>query len=160
LHESRRLESWRALVRRTHPATQRAFLPILVKLHPRAGRRDWEPLFANYVLVRIEVPSQEWLAVRACPGVVYFLGHHGEPSPLPDDFVPRLRTRLESINRTGGVPAFSRGQRVTIVSGVFSQYDAIFDRRLSPTGRSRVLLNLLHRLVPLDLPEDYLRTAS
>jgi transcription antitermination factor NusG len=136
------------------------YLPILIKPRPRAGRRDWEPFFAGYIFASLQIPSQQWLAIRASPGVAYFLGNDGQPTALPDDFIPAMRGRLESINRTGGLPSFRHGQRVTIVEGTFNYYDAIFDRRLSPAGRVRVLLKLLNRLVPLELPEHYLRAAG
>jgi transcriptional antiterminator RfaH len=136
------------------------YLPILVKPRPRAGRRNWEPLFASYLFAKIQVPSPEWLSARASPGIAYFLGHAGRPSPLPSGFIPDMQVRLECINRTGGLPTFTHGQRVTIVEGAFAQYDAIFDRRLSPAGRARVLLTVLRRLVRLDLPQDWLRAAG
>jgi transcription antitermination factor NusG len=137
-----------------------AYVPVLRKQRPRAGRRDWEPLFAGYLFARFQVPSQGWLAARAAPGVAYFLGREGQPSGLPEDFVPAMRARLERINLAGGLPSFRSGQRVSIVQGSFQYYDAIFDRRLSPAGRSRVLVSVLTRLVPLELPEEYLRVAG
>jgi transcriptional antiterminator RfaH len=137
-----------------------AYLPILLKQRPRAGRRDWEPLFAGYVFAKVRVPSDQWLAVRASPGVAYFLGNGGQPSALPEDFVPAMQARLDRINRTGGLPSFRPGQRVTIIESSFRHYDAIFDRRLSPAGRSRVLVTVLHRLIPIELPETYLRAAG
>ena len=136
------------------------YLPILLKRRPRAGRRHWEPLFASYLFARMRVPSQEWLAVRASPGVAYFLGHDGEPTALPDDFIAAIQARLGYLNGAGGLPVFNRGQRVSVVEGSFKYYDAIFDRRLSSAGRSRVLLNILNRLVPVELPEDYLRATG
>jgi len=45
-----------------------------------------------------------------------------------------------------------RGDTVTIQSGPFGQYNAIFDTRISGTDRVRILLKLLaDRLVPIEL---------
>jgi hypothetical protein len=35
--------------------------------------------------------------------------------------------------------------------------EAIFDKTLSPAGRTRVLVQMLSRTVCVDLPEDYLK---
>lgn len=136
------------------------YVPMLMKQRVRSGRRDWEPLFASYVFARMEVPSQQWLFVRASPGIAYFLGYGGQPSALPEDLLPHIRSRLERLNEGGGLPAFRNGDRVTIVDGSFKYYDAIFDRRMSPTGRSRVLLMVLNRLIPLEVPEHQLHAAG
>jgi transcription antitermination factor NusG len=136
------------------------YLPIVIKQRSRAGRREWEPLFASYVFARLDVSSNHWLAARACTGVAYFLGHRGQPSALPDDLVPTIRARLESINRIGGLPSFRHGQRVTIIESSFRHYEAMFDRRLSPAGRSRVLVSVLNRIIPIELPETYLRASN
>lgn len=136
-----------------------AYLPILRKSRPRAGRRDWEPLFPGYLFARLDVPSEQWLAARSAPDVAYFLGQDGRPTPLSDGFVPTLMARLELANRKGGPPRFQPGQPVVITHGPFHSMDAIFDRSLSASGRSRVLVQLLHRQVPVDLFDEYLRDA-
>ena len=138
----------------------RAYLPLLRKRKPRAGRRDWEPLFPGYVFASLEIPSDTWLTVRSAPDVAYFLGQPDHPTALPDGFVPALIARLDTGNRTDRPAQFRPGQRVVIAEGPFQWVEAVFDRRLSPTGRSRVLLQLLHRLVPLELPEGHLRNAG
>jgi hypothetical protein len=38
--------------------------------------------------------------------------------------------------------------------------DAVFDRSLSPNGRSRVLVRLLQRLVPVELLEEHLKKTG
>jgi hypothetical protein len=43
---------------------------------------------------------------------------------------------------------------VTITDGPFRWLDAVFDRHLSAVGRVRVLLNFVHRLVPVVIDED------
>ena len=135
------------------------YLPILRKKKPRAGRRDQEPLFPGYLFASFDSTSERWLAARSAPNVAYFLGQQGQPSPLPDDFVPDLKAHMELTHQDGGLARFSAGQRVIITHGPFEYMEAVFDRRLSASGRSRVLLQILHRLVPLDLPTEHLKSA-
>jgi transcriptional antiterminator RfaH len=135
------------------------YLPILRKDKPRAGRRGWEPLFPGYLFASFDPTSNRWRAARSAPNVAYFLGQEGHPSPLPDDFIPALKAHTERTNGGRGLSCFSAGQRVIITHGPFEYMEAVFDRRLSASGRSRVLLQLLHRLVPLDLPTEHLKSA-
>lgn len=135
------------------------YLPMLLRAKVRTGRRDWEPLFPCYLFARFEVPSCTWLAVRSAPYVAYFLGQAGLPLSLPEGFVEGLRIRVEQANREGGPTRFQSGEQVVITQGPFQYLSAVFDRRLSPSGRSRVLVQILRRLVPVELPEEYLRRA-
>jgi transcription antitermination factor NusG len=135
------------------------YLPILRKSKPRPGRRDWEPFFPCYLFASLEVPSDTWLAARCAPYVAYFLGHQGQPTALPEGLMPALTARVELANGHGGLPGFKRGERVIITHGPFRSLDAIFDRSLSADGRSRVLVQTLHRLVPVQLREEHLKAG-
>ena len=137
----------------------KVYLPILRRRRARPGRRDWEPLFPCYIFASLEVPSDQWLQARCAPDVAYFLGDRGRPSALPDGLIGALMARVDLIHQTGGLPRFRPGERVTITRGPFECLEAIFDRSLSPGGRSRVLVQLLHRLVPVELSEEHLKTA-
>jgi hypothetical protein len=53
-----------------------------------------------------------------------------------------------------------RGDRVIILAEPFRSMEAIFDRRLSAEGRVLVLLELVHRVVSLNLDESALRRMS
>ncbi|MBI4492096.1 MAG: hypothetical protein HY690_04820 [Chloroflexi bacterium] len=136
------------------------YLPLLHKQKPRAGRRDAEPLFPCYLFANLEVPSDQWLAARCAPDVAYFLGERGEPTPLPEDFVAALRARLALANRHGRISSFQPGDRVVITSGPFQYLEGVFNRSLSPNGRSQVLVQLLRRLIPVELPEEHLKKAG
>jgi transcriptional antiterminator RfaH len=132
------------------------YLPLLRKPNPRAGQRSWEVLFPNYLFASLTIPSEEWLAARSAPDVDYFLGHQGHPVALPDDFVPALRARLERTNQAGGAVRLQPGARVRITAGPFRYLEAIFERQLSPKGRAEVLVQVLQRMVRVQLPEHHL----
>lgn len=132
------------------------YLPILHKRRLRTGRRDWEPLFPGYLFASLEVPSHEWLVARSSPGVAYFLGQQGRPSPLPDGLVQDMVSRVEIANQETRVAAWQPGKRVVITQGPLKDLEAVFDRSLSAAGRVRVLVQVLSQLVPVELPDDYL----
>jgi transcriptional antiterminator RfaH len=130
------------------------YLPWLPKQKRRLGRRDSEPLFPGYLFAHLRVPSDEWIAARSAPDVVYFLGYGGQPTPVTEEFVSALQSRLEKLGHEGGFPRFTHGERVIIDRETFQYVEAIFDRFMTATGRVRMLVQFLNRHVAIDLPED------
>jgi transcriptional antiterminator RfaH len=118
-----------------------------------------ELLFPGYMFARLAVATPEWVVARSAPGVAYFLGSAGSPAPLPDGLVDEIRARVADRQRLGWRPAFATGDRVVIDKGPFVGLEAVFDRVLSPRGRVRVFLEIVSRLVPLDLDVEYLIRA-
>ena len=79
----------------------------------------------------------------------------GPPAQLPDSVVQLLRRREATPARP-----LERGEKVVVMAEPFRSLEAVFDRRLNAAGRVRVLLELVHRVVPLDLNEAQLRRAG
>jgi transcriptional antiterminator RfaH len=140
--------------------TAEVYLPTIRRRTPRAGRRDWEPFFPGYLFAELEVPSQQWLAVRSAPDVLHFVGNASHPTPLPPEFIGELKARVARLNGEGGLPRFQAGDRVRITDGPFRYMEALFDGSLSPSGRARVLLQILSRLVPVEMPGEYLEKIA
>lgn len=168
-------EGRRWYVVRTHPQREaqvetllalrgvETYLPrLLGRRKDRQGQRLLEPLFPGYLFARLAVPSQEWLASRSAPGVKYFLGTRAqaEPQPVPDALVAEVRARAEERLRRGWLPDLKAGDRVVIDSGPFAGLEAAFDKLLTPKGRSRVFIQMLSRLVPVEIEVDLLRRAG
>jgi transcription elongation factor/antiterminator RfaH len=138
------------------------YLPrILSRKKDRLGQRLYEPLFPGYAFARLALDSQSWLQARSAPGVSYFLGtrSQGKPVPVPDDLVQEIRDKAEAHLLRGWQPGIKSGDRVVICGGPFAGLEAVFDGVLSPSGRSRVLVQMLTRLVPVELEVDSLRRA-
>jgi transcriptional antiterminator RfaH len=133
------------------------FLPrIQTRRDRRPSHESIEPLFAGYLFARLDVASSKWLAARSAPGVAYFLGCEGVPSPLPDDLVEGIRARVEARERQPRQPQFNRGDRLTITDGPLYGLEVIFESRLSASGRVRAFLQVLNRLIPLDINANLL----
>ena len=118
----------------------------------RNGKR-MDPLFPGYLFCRVEIPSVQWVEIRSLPGIAYVLNAQGSPLPVPEDLVESVRARVELENSGRASARFKPGDRVRILRGPFQGLEAAFDRRLSPSGRSRVFITLLRRLVPMEIHE-------
>lgn len=135
------------------------YLPFLRNRRHCSGRNGSELMFPCYLFAKLEIPSEKWMIARSAPGISYFLGSHNECSALSDEFMTELIARVESANSCSAGTRFCLGERVVIAYGPFEYLEALFDRRLSPSGRSRVLVEILGRLVPITLPEEYLLSS-
>ena len=139
------------------------YLPIFA---PHRNRpRDLEPLFPGYLFVRfdVDVPG-DWLGVRSAYGISYFLGNQGAgdrmlPATLPDDLIDEIRRRVASQQGAIEGEVYRPGERVIIVGGAFDGLEAVFDCR-SGTARSRVLVELVGRLVPVSVESERLSRVA
>ena len=120
---------------------------------PAAGRM--QPLFPGYLFARFDGESDDSVLVKRSPGVAYVLGYGGIPVAMPEELVSGISRRLED----SFIPPelqFSPGDGVYVTEGPLKDVEAIFDRRLSPSGRSRVLIRIVSRYVPLEIDESKL----
>jgi transcription antitermination factor NusG len=125
-------------------------------LDSRDGRRPG-PLFPGYLFAYVAAASDDVLRIRSAPGIAYMLPRHSQPTYLPETIVESIRQRLSDA--CVGQPDLRPGDRVTVVSGPFQWLDAIFDRRLSATGRVRILLELAHSTLRLSIDQSALKRA-
>ena len=138
-----------------------AYLPVAPPSR-RASRRPTpsEALFPGYLFVRLELESDAWLSVRSAPGIAYFLGDGGRPAVLPDELIEGIRLRTDRHRDARWRPPYQAGDAVVIQHGPFAGVEAVFDSCLTGRGRVRVLLELVQRLVPVDLDASHLALAS
>ena len=135
------------------------YFPMITSKRRRGAAGKLEPLFPGYLFVWLDPRTPEWVMSRSAPGVAYFLGSEGIPTPLPDGLVEEIRRRVDQ-NEYYRQPRFRSGDRVKIIGGPFDGLEAIFDGTLSPTGRSRVLVSIVSRLVPVQLDAEQLQRVT
>ncbi|MHB0870753.1 MAG: transcription termination/antitermination protein NusG [Chloroflexota bacterium] len=129
------------------------FLPLV---RSRRYRSRTEPLFPGYLFCRMEIPSVQWVETRSLPGIAYALGANGTPVPVPAEVVDAVRERAALEDSLCVGSRFATGQRVRIAEGPFQGLEAVFDRRLSASGRSRVFVQFLRQLVPVEIHDEQL----
>jgi transcriptional antiterminator RfaH len=118
-------------------------------VNPRA--RKIVPYFPGYMFVRVAIDEVGLSIFQWMPHALGLICFDDAPASIQDDMVEAIARRVESINAAGGelYLDLQRGDAVTITSGPFAGYEAIFDGRLSGGERVRVLLTMLNeRRVP------------
>jgi transcriptional antiterminator RfaH len=118
-----------------------------------------EPLFPGYLFGRLDPSAGELRLARYTPGILHVLGYGEEAWPVPDSLIVSLQARLAARNGSLIGPDYKPGERVLITRGPFQDVEAIFDCRLSASGRVRVLINLVTRLCRAEVHVNDLRRA-
>lgn len=112
-------------------------------VNPRARKRM--PYFPGYLFVSANLNAIGSTTLRWMPGAIGLVDFGGEPASIPDELLQRIRHIVDRLNSIGKdrISKFKHGDRVTIQSGPFAGYHAIFDSRLPGYERVRVLMQML-----------------
>jgi transcriptional antiterminator NusG len=111
-------------------------------------------VFPGYVLVEMSMNDDAWYVVRNTPGVTGFVGTATKPTPLPDDEVKKI------LKKSGQEPpkvkvSFTKGERVKVVDGPFTDFIGVVDDINAEKGKVRVLVSFFGRETPVEL--DFLQ---
>jgi len=122
-----------------------AYYPrIKVKpVNPRAQKR--KPYFPGYLFIKADLNVLGSSTLKWMPGALGLVDFGSVPASVPDELLQVIKEKVEHINTLDENQAerFRSGEVVTIHSGPFTGYQAIFDSRLPGQERVRVLLQLL-----------------
>ena len=132
-----------------------------VRVHRQHGKASaCEPFFPGYFFGHLDPQQTEIHLAKYTPGILYVVGYGDEPSPVPDELITSIQRRLARVRGQGPLVDFRPGDRVVITSGPLQGLDAIFDCSLSPTGRVRVLIQILQRVCRAEVRASQLRRAG
>jgi transcription antitermination factor NusG len=126
-------------------------------INPRS--RKVVPYFPGYMFVRVALEQVGRSTFQWMPNAHGLICFDDTPADVPDALVNTIRSRVEAITAAGGELFYrlKQGDIVTVKSGPFAGYNAIFDARISGGDRVRVLMALLSdRHVAVELSEALL----
>jgi transcription elongation factor/antiterminator RfaH len=137
------------------------YLPLIHKYSKHRRRKEPSPFFPCYLFARVDPTSPDYLSLRWTPGLRSIVRFGGKVAQVPDEVITRIKERLARLEQTGYPESsrFKRGERVRIEAGPLEGLEAIFDRTISPTGRVRILLDILGRLTACEIKLDWLEKA-
>ncbi len=113
-------------------------------------------VFPGYVLVELVMGDDAWYVVRNTPGVTGFVGSGNKPTPLEDDEVKAILKQMK-VEAPKLKVSFSKGERVKVVDGPFTDFIGIVDEINVEKGKVRVLVSFFGRETPVEL--DFLQVA-
>lgn len=134
-------------------------IPTQDKIKITKGKKTTvkEKLFPGYMLVRMIVTDDSWLAVRTTQGVTGFVGTADQPTPLPENEVKAI-TAFGEQAAPKFQAAFTLGEAVRIIEGPFTELLGTVSAIDDEKGKVTVLVSIFGRETPVEL--DFLQVAK
>lgn len=160
-HEVRVAETLRQRIE-TMNLTDKVFellVPTQDRVVIRSGKKHTikEKIFPGYLLVRMILDDDAWLAVRTTPGITGFVGAGVEPTPLSNEEVSNIE-KFVSAPAARYKVRFSVSEAVRITDGPFSNFLGTISEMDEEKGKVKVLVSIFGRETPVEL--DFLQIAK
>ena len=157
-HEVRVMETLRQRVE-TMNLTDKVFellVPTQDRVIIRGGKKATikEKIFPGYLLVKMLIDDQGWLAIRTTPGITGFVGSSGKPIALSAAEVANIQ-KFISAPAPRYKTKFSVGEAVKISDGPFADFLGTIHEMDEAKGKVKVLVSIFGRETPVEL--DFLQ---
>lgn len=116
-----------------------------------------EKIFPGYILVRMILDDDSWLAVRTTQGVTAFVGAGNKPTPISNREVEAIR-KFMAMEAPKYKARFSVSEAVKIVDGPFADFLGSIESIDEEKGKVKVLVSIFGRETPVEL--DFLQIAK
>ena len=125
----------------------------------RHGKKEEikEKIFPGYMLVRMDLNDESWLAARTTPGVTAFVGVGNKPTPISEKEVDAI-LRFSQISAPKFKTKYSKGEAVKIIDGPFADFLGTVDSIDEDKGKVKVLVSIFGRETPVEL--DFLQVSK
>ena len=116
-----------------------------------------EKIFPGYILVKMVLADDSWLAVRTTQGVTAFVGAGNKPTPISEKEVEAIRKFMD-MEAPRYKAAFVVSEAVKIVDGPFADFLGSIESIDDEKGKVKVLVSIFGRETPVEL--DFLQIAK
>lgn len=116
-----------------------------------------EKIFPGYILVKMVLNDESWLAVRTTQGVTAFVGAGNKPTPISEKEVDTI---LKFMNLAAPTykASYSVSEAVKIIDGPFADFLGTIDSIDETKGKLKVLVSIFGRETPVEL--DFLQVSK
>lgn len=128
-----------------------------IKIHRGKKETVKEKLFPGYMLVRMILDDDSWLAVRTTQGITGFVGTGNKPTPLPENEVFTIM-KFMHMAAPKYKATFSVGEAVKIIEGPFADFLGSVESIDEARGKVKILVSIFGRETPVEL--DFLQVAK
>lgn len=134
-------------------------IPTQNKIQIKKGQKFSikEKLFPGYMLVKLILTDDSWLAVRTTQGVTGFVGIGNQPTPLPQAEVDNIM-KFMAMEAPKYKSIFSIGEAVKIIEGPFTDFLGSVESTDEAKGKVKVLVSIFGRETPVEL--DFLQVQK
>ncbi|MCL5784474.1 MAG: transcription termination/antitermination protein NusG [Patescibacteria group bacterium] len=135
-------------------------VPTQEKIEIRSGKKETvkEKIFPGYILVKMVLDDESWLAVRTTQGITSFIGMSSKPTPISEREVQSIVTFMKQGGQPTYKQIFTEGDTVKIVDGPFAEFIGKIESVDKERGKIKVLVSIFGRETPVEL--DFLQVAK
>ena len=116
-----------------------------------------EKIFPGYLLVKMILDDNTWLAVRTTPGITGFVGSGNQPTALVESEVTNIQ-KFVSSPAPRYKTKMSIGEAVKITDGPFTDFLGTIHEVDEEKGKIKVLVSIFGRETPVEL--DFLQVQK
>lgn len=135
-----------------------SYLPRIME-PTRLGGTTVAPLFPGYLFIHLDLEEQ-FKDVIWTPGVKKFVGFGPAPAAVDDSVIAFLDERTGPDGVLCVKRQFKKGDVVCINQGPFEGLIGVIESPGSARGRVRVLMEILRRETPVEVPEHIIERIS
>ncbi len=137
----------------------RVILPVDYYSVVEKGKRKIKPqkVFPGYLVVEMILDDETWFMVRNTPGVLGFVGSGEKPTPLSEEEIKTIFTRIgekeakEKLN-------FDVGDKVRILAGPFKDMEGtVKEINGANRGKAKVILQMFGREMPVEIKSEFIQ---
>lgn len=135
-------------------------VPTQEKIEIRGGKKETvkEKIFPGYILVKMVLDDDSWLAVRTTQGVTSFIGMSNKPTSISEEEVKSIVSFMKQEAQPTYKQIFSDGDTVKIIDGPFAEFIGKIESVDKEHGKVKVLVSIFGRETPVEL--DFLQIAK
>ena len=116
-----------------------------------------EKIFPGYLLIKMVLDDETWLAIRTTPGITGFVGAGAKPTPLSEQEIQNITQFIANPARRFKT-RFSVNDPVKITDGPLADFFGTISEIDEEKGRVKVLVSIFERETPVEL--DFLQIAK
>src|SRR5512136_302342 len=132
----------------------RIVIPVENLVKVKKGKRVVEEkrLYPGYIVIEMEPTDEALRLVNSVTGVTHFLGSKNKPSPLSEEEVKALLNQVEeSKNKVVTKIPFTKGERVTVIDGPFTDFIGTVEEVFPEREKVKVMVVIFGRPTPIEL---------
>lgn len=135
-------------------------VPTQEKIEIRGGKKETikENIFPGYILIKMVLDDNSWLAVRTTQGVTAFIGMGHKPTPISEEEVRSIMAFMSQEAQPTFKQIFSEGDTIKIIDGPFAEFIGKIESVDKERGKVKVLVSIFGRETPVEL--DFLQIAK
>jgi transcriptional antiterminator NusG len=129
-------------------------IPIENLVKVKKGKRVVEEkrLYPGYIVIEMEPTDEALRLVNSVSGVTHFLGSKNKPSALSEEEVKALLNQVEeSKNKVITKIPFTKGERVTVIDGPFTDFIGTVEEVFPEREKVKVMVVIFGRPTPIEL---------